>query len=69
MDTLQDLWGVIRANFFYDLRSSIISVCFLLGVFFLYKLLKYDGEKIFKSMRYLTCVAMFFSVVLLLTTN
>ena len=69
MDIMQNLWGFLRENFFYDLRSSIVSICFLFGAFFLYKLLKYDGEKIFKSMRYLTCVAMFFSVVLLLSTN
>lgn len=69
METLQNLWEVIRANFFYDLRSSIISVCFILGSFFLYKLLKDNGEKVYKSMRYLTCVAMFFSVAMLLYTN
>ena len=69
MDIMQNLWGFLRENFFYDLRSSIVSICFLLGSFFLYKLLKDNGEKIVKTTKYLTCVAMFFSAALLLYTN
>ena len=63
---LDSLWGLIKANFFYDLRSTIVSICVLVGAFFLHKLLKYDGEKIHKSMRYLTLVAIFFSVAYIL---
>ncbi|MBQ3213653.1 MAG: hypothetical protein IJB10_01400 [Clostridia bacterium] len=66
MNIFESMWGLIRANFFYDVRSTIVSICFLLGVFFFMKLLKYDGEKIFKSMRYLTCVVLFFSVAFIL---
>jgi hypothetical protein len=66
MEVFESVWGFIRANFFYDLRSSIISICFLLGAFFFMKLLKYDGEKVLKSMRYLSCVVLFFSVAFFL---
>ena len=34
---LDNLWGTIKANFFYDLRSTIVSICVLIGAFFLYK--------------------------------
>ena len=63
---LDNLWGTIKANFFYDLRSTIVSICVLIGAFFLYKLMKYDGEKVYKSMRYLTLVAIFFSTAYIL---
>ena len=64
--TLESIFGYIRANFFYDLRSTVISSCFLLGIFFLFKLLKDNGEKVNKSLKYLTCVVLCFVVVFLL---
>ncbi len=56
MDILTNLWGYIRANCFYDLKSSIISIFVIIGLYYFYKLLKDNGEKVYKSMRYLTCL-------------
>ena len=64
--TFESVMAFIRANFFYDLRSSIVSICFLLGAFFMFKLLKDNGEKVNKSLKYLTCVVLCAGVVFLL---
>jgi len=64
--TLESIFGFIRANFFYDFRSSVISICFLLGMFFMMKLLKDNGEKVSKSFRFLTCLVLCFGIVFLL---
>ena len=60
------IMAFIRANFFYDLRSSIVSICFIIGAFFFFKLLKDNGEKLNKSLKYLTCVVLCAVVVFLL---
>ena len=64
--SFESIMGFIRANFFYDLKSSIISFCVIVGAFFFYKLLKDNGDKAAKSLRYLTCVVICFVVVMLL---
>ena len=66
MDILRNLWNFIRTNCFYDLKSSIISICIIIGIYYLFKLLKDNGEKVYKSMRYLTCLVMCFAVVAIL---
>ena len=52
--TFESIMAFIRANFFYDLRSSVVSICFLIGAFFFFKLLKDNGEKVAKSLKYIT---------------
>ena len=64
--SFESIMGFIRANFFYDLKSSIVSLCVIIGGFFFYKLLKDKGDKVAKSLRYLTCVVVCFAVVMLL---
>lgn len=64
--TFESIIGFIRANFFYDFKSSIISLCVIIGAFFFFKLLKDNGEKVAKSLRYLTCVVVCIGVVMLL---
>lgn len=64
--TFESIMGFIRANFFYDLKSSIISFCVIIGAFFFFKLLKDNGEKVAKSLKYLTCVVICVGIVMLL---
>ena len=64
--SLDNLWGFIRTNFFYDFRSTIISICVIIGAFFFIKLLKDNGEKVVKSMRYLICIAICITVVVIM---
>lgn len=54
--SFESIMGFIKANFFYDLRSTVLSVCFIFVLFYLFKLLKYDNEKPVKSLKYLTVV-------------
>ena len=67
MEILSSLWSYIRANCFYDLRSSIISICVIIGLYYFYKLLKDNGEKVNKSMRFLTCLCVCIAMVAILT--
>jgi len=67
MDFFTYVYSYIRANFFYDFKSSVISIFCIIGAFFLYKLLKDNGDKVYKSLRYLTCVVVCFLVVFLLS--
>ena len=64
--TFESILAFVRANFFYDLKSSVISICFIIGAFFFFKLLKDNGEKVNKSLKYLTCVILCAAVVYLL---
>ena len=64
--TIGSIWSFIRANFFYDLKSSVISIFVILGTFFFIKLLKDNGEKVKKSFNYLSCVIICFGIVMLL---
>lgn len=64
--TFESILAFVRANFFYDLKSSVISICFIIGAFFFFKLLKDNGEKVNKSLKYLTCVILCAVVVYLL---
>ena len=66
MDFFYNVWASIKASYFYDLRSTIVSICVLLGAFFFIKLLKDNGEKVYKSLRYLTCVVLCFVVAFIL---
>lgn len=66
MFDIENVLAFIKANFFYDLKSSIISICLILAMFFLMRLLKDNGDKIYRSLKYLTCVVVFFGVVVLL---
>ena len=43
----------IHVHFFYDLRSSVISICVLLMIYFLNKLWKDKGEKPIESLKLL----------------
>ena len=63
---IQSILGFIRANFFYDLRSSVITLCLIFGVFFLFKLLKDNGEKVNKSLKYLTYSCLSFGILILI---
>ena len=69
MDILGSLWNYIRANCFYDLRSSVISICVIIGLYYFYKLLKDNGEKVYKSMRYLTCLSVCIIMVAILVNH
>ena len=64
--TFESVMGFIRANFFYDFRATILTVCFCFVIFFLYKLLKYDNEKPVKSLKYLTIVVVCGAVFMLI---
>ena len=63
--SFESVMGFIKANFFYDFRATILTLCMLFVVFFVYKLLKYDNEKPVKSLRYLTFVVVFGAVFML----
>ena len=63
--SLDNLWGFIRTNFFYDFRSTVISLCVIVAAFFFIRLLKDNGEKVVKSMRYLICIAICITVVMI----
>ena len=69
-DLFTSLYNFIRNTFFYDFRSSIMSFAIIIGVFFFFKLLKYDGEKPIRSLQYLvTAVICFVTVYLLYWLN
>ncbi len=51
MDILGNLWGMIKAEFFYDFRSSVASIFLIFGLFFIYLLLKDNYEKLGKTLR------------------
>lgn len=69
MDIFYSLWNYIKVNCFYDLRSSIISICVIVGLYYFYKLLKDNGEKVYKSMRYLTCLSVCIIMVAILVNH
>ena len=52
--SFENIMGFIKANFFYDLRSTVLTICLVFVLFYLFKLLKYDNEKPVKSLKYLT---------------
>ena len=64
--TFENILGFIKANFFYDLRACVMTICFLLVMFYMYKLLKYDNEKPAKSLKFLTIVLVSGSVFMLI---
>ncbi len=51
MDLLNNLWGMIKAQFFYSFRSSIATIFLLFGLFFIYLLLKDDYDKLGKTLK------------------
>ncbi len=51
MDVFNNLWGMIKAQFFYDFRSSVASIFLICGLFFLYLLIKDDYDKLGKTLR------------------
>jgi len=65
MDYFWTIFNFLKSNFFYDLRSSVISVSFLLLVYFLNKLLKDKGDKIIKTLKYLVETAMCFAILII----
>ena len=66
METIQSIWGFFRANFFYDIRSSIITICVFVCVICLTRLLKDNYEKLSKTLKNLVCVIMCFTIALVL---
>lgn len=59
MDILDNLWGTIKAEFFYDTRSTVASIFLLFGLFFIYLLLKDNYEKLGKTLRNVVCAIIF----------
>jgi len=65
MDYFWIIVDYLKSNFFYDLRSSLISISFVLLLYFLNKLLKDKGEKILKTVKYLVETAMCFAILII----
>ena len=61
--SFESILGFIKANFFYDFRASIITICVLVLVLYFFKLLKYDNEKPVKSLKYITVILVCCAVV------
>ena len=64
--TFESIMGFIRAKLFYDFRSTVLTVCFLLVMFFFFKLLKYNNEKPIVSLKYIVVVVVCGAVFLLM---
>ena len=63
--SFESILGFIKANFFYDLRAAVLTICFLFVVVYLYKVLKYNNDKPIKSLKYLTIIIVFGAVFML----
>lgn len=62
MDILNSLWGMIKAEFFYDFRSSVASIFMLCGLFCVYLLLKDNYEKLGKTLANIVGAILFCSI-------
>ncbi|NCB48316.1 MAG: hypothetical protein EOM55_01605 [Clostridia bacterium] len=65
MDYFWVIINFLRSNFFYDLKSSIVSISFILLLYFLNKLLKDKGDKLGKTLQYLLETAMCFATLMI----
>lgn len=61
-----EIFVYLRQNFFYDLRSSILSICAIIAFVYFIKLSKDKGDKIKVTLKYLTCIIVCFSIFVLL---
>lgn len=66
MNTLRSIFSFIRNNFFYDFRSSIITISILCVIIFMSKMLKDKGSSPITSLKYLAGTATSFSIFLLM---
>ena len=66
MEELGKILNFIHVHFFYDLRSSFISLSVLFLSLFMYKLLKYKGDKPLKSLYYIVGTVVPFVVLMIL---
>lgn len=56
--TFQSVIGFIKHNVLCDFRTALLSICIAFGLFFFFKLLKYDNSKPAVSLKYLTIVVL-----------
>lgn len=66
MEILSQIFLFIRINFFYDLKSSVISISALFMLYYLHKLLHDNGSKPRITLKYLTGCSMSFAVLAIL---
>ncbi len=66
MSTLNSIFSFIRSNFFYDARSSIISISVIFLIYFMNKMLKDKEDSPIKSLKYLAGTITSFGVFLLM---
>lgn len=55
---IDGLWGLIKAHFFYSARSCIATIFLIIGLFFLYALLKDNYDKLGKTLKNIVIATM-----------
>jgi hypothetical protein len=66
MDILDSIFNFIVSNFFYDFRSSILTISAIFLAVFLNKLCKDKGDNLVKTLRYLLETCMSFAVLVIM---